>query len=315
MKHSTDTAANRARLEPQVSLIAAPPLRRLLPLVAVDLGARLAAPFTLIVLASGPSRAALVGATGVTLFAAARAGLSGWAYDAASREAWTSVVSAARNHDVATLRNRPDAHGVASLTDAVAQIVQLRANDVPRGIADALALASTLLAVVVVLGWSWLLVGGLALGAASVVVIVAQRRMRTAQREAFERFSEATHDFEVLTEAAAELRAHGCEERHANDLLGKAAAMAAAQRRTATASAMLGLFPMGVTLLVASLPLGLGALLPSSPAGEVVRAGVLGMAALAFGLGVVRAAEAWGRSAAHRESLAGFLSTARRLET
>ncbi len=278
-------------------------------LAAIDLSARLAVPVSLLALARGRGEAAVVAAASVNVLSVARGFLGGLVTEASLRRHWQRLVAATRGWDVARLGGREISFNLATLIEAVSSRASHEAVTVPQLLANGAGLALTLVAVVTLLEVAWLGVGLLALGIAAPLVFVAHRRLRQAQRESFGRYAEVATGFEVLLEGATELRVHGVEERHAEELLDQVGRMAHAERRARTVSVLLGLLPVGVALLVAIVPLSSRDATDAALV-RVAEVGILGATALAVAFGALRGLESHVRSAPMRAVLARFVAGA-----
>jgi len=282
------------------------------PVVVVDLGARLAAPVAALALAQAQGDVALVSSAVVTGLSALRAFLAGRVQASSVERLWRALVHATRGRSVLTLASRPDEQGTTALTQAIGNVAHARAGVVTRLIADSIALVVIVVVTVLTVGALWVALGGLVVGVGAAVVVTVQRRMRRAELLAYDHFIEAAHEFEVLAEAAPELRAHAAEEPHARGLADEVGKMAVEQRRAATFSSLTGLFPLGIALSLAALPMGLDVkALVDSVGGDIVEVGVLGATGLLFAFGLARSVEAWVRTAPYRRVLARYLSTQR----
>lgn len=278
------------------------------PVVLLDLGARLAAPGAVLALARSQADMAVVSAAVVTGLAGLRALVVGRVQAASVRHLWGALIDATRRRSVSQLRTKEDEHGSAALLEAVGQVAHVRSGVVTRLVADALALVAVLVATVVLVGVTWLALGAVALALGGGIVMAAHRRMRTADIRAYEHFVSAAHDFQVLADAAVELRAHSREETHASALAAEVDRMTGELRRGATYSALAGLFPFGVVLLVAAAPLGFElTAIVSLLGGTIVDVGILGASGLMFAFGLARSVESWARSAPQRSVLASFI--------
>lgn len=276
----------------------------------IDLFARLAVPASLFALARGHGEAAIVAAAAVNLLAVARGLLSGRTTEVVLRGRWSELVDATRRYDVARLRARDDMHSVVALLDAVIQRAHFEATTLPQLFANVLGITLTLAAVLVVLGAWWLVLGLLAVALASPVMFIGHRYLRRAQTQSFESFNDAALSFEVLLDGATELRVHGVEQRHADQLLAHISAMAGAEKKATTASVLLGLWPVGIALLAGVVPLrermhDLGA--TTSRLAEI---GILGATALAIALGLLRNLESYARNIPFRRTAERFVTGA-----
>ncbi|MBN4059024.1 ATP-binding cassette domain-containing protein [Endomicrobium sp. AH-315-J14] len=281
-------------------------------LALFDLSARLAVPISLLALAHGSADLAVIAAAVVSALALVRAVVSGRAMEGAILSLWTRLVAAAKSMSLADLRNRPEVQSVAILLEATRETSAYRANVVPRLVADALGFAVLAVAIVIRLDAAWILLGVGALALAGTFVALGQRRLRTAQDAAWLSFGHVARDFEVLLEAAAELRAHGRQAAFARGVLGQVGEMAAAQLKVNTMRALVGLFPLGIALLAAATPLraGVSAFTKSASVVSLVETGILGATAMALAIGLIRGLQSVQLSRPHRRTLRSFLESA-----
>ncbi|MBI4703903.1 MAG: ATP-binding cassette domain-containing protein [Deltaproteobacteria bacterium] len=296
-------------------------VRRLLPdmlpgggasvaLVAIDLGARLAVPASLIALAHGFGHAALAAAVAVSLLAMLRGLLSGRALECAVVASNSRLVQAAARYEATRLHTRPGRQRVAALLEGARREAQFRAVVAPRLAADSIGLGLVGGLIVWRLSWSWLALGAATFCGLGALVVVAQRSLRRVLERAWKAYAEVAYDIDVLTEAAVELRAHGRQEALVVRLVEGIREMSRSERQASTHSALVGLFPLGVALAVVAVPqqLGLRGLSQGQSATHVAEAGVLGATALVLGLGLVQGAEAIVRSGPGRRLLAAFIA-------
>ncbi len=278
-------------------------------LVTVDVISRLAAPVAIIAVSRDRAYSAMAAAATVATVVAVRALLVGVIFERDKRAIWDALVTATRAYSLSKLRVRPNAHGVGSLMEAAGSVARVRSSDLPRGLANLLCLVAIAIAVVVSLGWSWVVLGAVVVGLGAIVAGVMQRWTRTAQTQSFDAFSEGAHDFRVLVDAAPELRAHGREAQQAEAVVRRMSTMARAQRRMMGYAGLTGLFPVGIALLVL-VPFASLTGIDFAQTQTLAEAGVLGGAGLMFSVGLARSIEAWTRTAAHRKALRDFLHAA-----
>lgn len=302
------------RSVPPRSSAAQPSDRRPLGFVAllalVDLATRLAVPGALLALMLGFGDVAVAAAATVSALSIVRGLVAGRATERILVRSWHGLVTATRRRTVAALQVRPALHGVAALLEAVAQVVHHQSTLLPQALSSAAGLAITALVVLVRLGPRWLGLGVAVLLVVLPLALLLRRRLRADQQVVLDSFAEAAHGFEVLIDGATELRAHGAESRHAAGLRRQVRAMAAAERRVRTLSALTGLFPLGIALLVVAAPLRseVEQLAAAWAPGRTAEVALLGATALVFGVGLLRALEGITRTGPHRRALDQFLA-------
>lgn len=282
-------------------------------LAGLDLVGHLTLPLSLVALTRGRVEAAAAGSVLATAIATIRAFAAGHAVERSMRRSWRRAVEAARRRPVAALRAHREQHeGSATLLEAVRERAVFDALVVPQLVAKAAALALLLVAVAVVLGPSWLLLGALAFAPIAAVVVASNARLRRAQRAAWEAFGELGLDLRVLLEASAELRAHEREEAHARALLARADAMAGAERVASRWSTIAGLLPacLALAAVIAPVRARVAWVVDALAGARLAEAGVLGAAAAVLALGLSRSIEAAVRSAPQRRAFDAFVAGA-----
>ncbi len=286
----------------------------LVAVVLVDIVSRLAAPAALLALAHGYLDISIVVAATVSLAAVVRGLLTGKAVELTTCSIWHEITAATRSFPITLLRARPVTHGLTALLEATKATISFRAVEKPLLVSNSLGLAVVIGLIVWRLGSALLVLGAISFGLAAVLVILGRKQLIKAQTGAWLGFKEASRAFEVLLDAPEELRAHGCEPEFTRALLSTVKKMARHDRKVSVYSSLVGLFPLGIALLVAIVPLraGIEWLSANSLARRFAEIGVLGGTALMLGLGLIRGIEAASRSGPLRHTLREYLERARR---
>lgn len=275
-----------------------------------DLAARLALPASLLALLHGSTRAAIAASLIVTVAGLLRAFVVGRSLQAELVRLWTAIVGAARSRSIASLHHRRDEEeGVSLLTLAVFEAASFSASTLPILVAQGAALVALVVANVVLLDWSWIVVGIVAGLPVGLLVLGGHRRLQRAQERAWSGHSSLSSDMRVLLEATAELRGNGRETAVGGRVLSAADRMARGHREAATYSAMLGLLPAGLAVLGLAAPLEGGAAWLSGLF-EVERVAdvlLLGAATASAAFSLASSAESAASSAPSRRALRAFL--------
>lgn len=268
--------------------------------VVLELAHRLPLVLALLLFASDPTTGAIC-ATVAGVLSFARALHRGNAYATALADRFSRAVQGIRRASVQHLATlREDREGAHVLVEAAREVAYADAILLPTLVGEGISLG--LLAICAV----WLLpVGHVIVGAAMAVlflgvVTLVLRRRRPIERAIWERASETARDTRVLVESAAQLRAQDVEDRFVSTSLPRMLALASLERRLQAEGAIFGVLPLALA--------GVAALAPESMrrtfqnAGSLAQSGVLGVAVAASAFAVVRAVEAFRRSAPHREA-------------
>jgi len=280
---------------------------------AMDVVTRLAAPVALLAWTGGASGPALLVALVAGAIGVVRGILAGHAAQGMERQLWRRLVRAIRATDIVTLKSRSSEEQAWRIVDTAHRIVELRAQVMPRLVADGVSLALIAVAVVYLLGALWLLLGAVSMCMIALVVVPGQRFIRNAELKAWSHLTELGADLDVLLEGASEIRVHGREAALVNALLGHADRSSGMRRRSQVASALVGLVPLAVIVLGLAAsswadPEVGGLVLPSAS-----RVGVLGGSAFVYGFSLARGAEAFAHAAPQRRLLARYLDGDMRL--
>ncbi|MEM6786225.1 MAG: ABC transporter ATP-binding protein [Myxococcota bacterium] len=279
-------------------------------LAAMDLVARIAAPVSLFMLASGHPGASVGAALIVGGLGVVRGLLAGYRREHEARTAWRNLVGLVAKSRIEDLTRRTDDEHAWRLIEAIQRQVELRATTGPRLAADAIALGLTAIAVAVLLGPLWVLLGAAGFAVIALLVVPAQRRIRRAEEQSWQELTEVGTELDVLLEGAAELRAYGRAPAVADALLSAAGRAAAAQRRGLAASAGVGLLPLAIILLSVTVPSWTGFDLHDTAAAAPI--GILGGSGFLFAMGLVRGFESYASSAPQRAMLARLVAKLRR---
>ncbi len=282
-------------------------------LATLDLTARLVVPAAVLALARGMGDVAVGAAASVTAVAVIRGLVSGRVMEWSTRRQWNAIVGAVRRYDMVKLSGHSEDRAVIQLLNAAFRLAAQRATVVPRLVADSLGLVIVSVGVLLLLSPVWLLLGLAVLVVGGLALPVGRRRLRDAEVRSFDTLAEVGRDLRALLAAPAELRAHDREQTFSEQMLQQVDAMAADQRRANTYSALVGLLPFCVAVLVAVVPLRehLAALSGTSDQQSLVEITLLGGAALLFSVGLVRGVEAIVRATPHRRAMSAFLAAAR----
>jgi ABC-type multidrug transport system fused ATPase/permease subunit len=280
-------------------------------LVALDLVARLSLPGALLALAHGHVGWALGASVSATAASGLRSILLGWAVERSLTRAWSRFIEAVSEKNPSTIKNRhQEREGLVRMIEAVRESASYEAQAGPQLISLAVSLLAVVVAVFVLLGSFWLLLGGLTALLIGSFVVLGHRKINAFSEQVFRRFGEVARDMMVLFEASIELRAHAREDAYRADLLGRIGAMARAERVVMSWSAVNGLLPAGVAVLAVVAPVQVGSrwILGELGVAQIADVGILGSAALVIGFGFARTVEEAIRTRPYRRAFAAFVA-------
>lgn len=278
---------------------------------ALDLVGQLAVPGSILALVRGRTDLGVSLSLVATLALSLRAFVVGIAIEAQFRNAWARTVAALRATPLAVLGGRrEDRENAGLVLDAVREVASLRASTLPQLAARFVALAAFLVAIVLVVGAGWIVLGLVALVPVVALIATAGRRIRNAQQRAYERTAHMGLDLRVLLEATRELRAHEAERAFAAAFLDQADDLARAERSLASWSSLGGLLPAAIAVVAVQAPARAGVKWIAQTLGgaSVVDVGVLGGGTMLLGIGAARGLEALARGAPARRLLAELWS-------
>jgi len=255
---------------------------------AIEFVARALIPASLLATAHGAPRDAWVLALLTQALVLLRSLTLGRALERELLSVWARLVDAGARHSIGFLRARDRELNPSLLVFAAQRTAQVRATTAPRLVADALGLATTAIAVVFLLGPTWLGLGVAVALALAPFVLVASGRVRRAELQGHEELSALVEDCGLLLDGATELRAHGLTAWAQRRALEHASLVAGARRRATAWRALLGFFPVAAALVAATVP-GVRAWIASGT--QLASLAILGATAVAFGLGFVGALE------------------------
>ncbi len=282
-------------------------------LCCCELGARVCGVLSLLALTWSRFEMALWLAAAVNLLAALRGVIGGRATEHALHSVWGGVIDATRRRSLSGLRSRDQSQQLAALTEASGHVAHFRAAVVPRALAHVLGLALTAIAVVFWLGAYWLLVGLVLVVLVAPFVWFGYRNLSRRRQMSFEYFVEASANYGLLLDGATELRAHGVEARHAEQLNQAVVSMASAERKSYVIRSWLNAMPLAIGFAVMLFPLR--DMLPGlvSQAGRMAEFGVLAAVGVSSLLGIVAALQGWAQARPFLASLARFLHVPERI--
>jgi len=231
--------------------------------------------------------------------------------EGALARSWGLFVEAVGHKNPSAIKNRhQEREGLVRMIEAVRESASYEAQAGPQLISLSVSLLAVVVAVFVLLGPLWILIGGLTAVVIGGLVILGHRKIRTFSEQIFHRFGEIARDMLVLFEANIELRAHGREAAYRADLLGRIGAMARAERVVTSWSAVNGLLPAGVAVLAVVAPETAGTRWLRGELGmsHIADVGILGSAALVTGFGFARVVEEAIRTRPYRRAFAEFVT-------